>query len=89
VSPGGGIPPASFSLLQPSAEKIAEQVVEAIPAALLVQGDQEQVRALEFLKHVLAGREVPTPRRSHAQFGNGLMRIQGFDQEEVVAVTPT
>jgi hypothetical protein len=45
---------SSLDPVQPGAEEIAEQVMEAVPAALLVQGDQEQVGALECLEHVLA-----------------------------------
>jgi hypothetical protein len=59
LAPDGGPPvqlrqPIALGPLQLGTEKIAEQLMEAKPAALLVQGDQEQVGALQFLQHVLA-----------------------------------
>jgi hypothetical protein len=59
LTPGGG-PPVEFGdkvglgLHQSGTEEIAEQMMEAVPAALLVQGNQEQVGPLEVLQHVLA-----------------------------------
>jgi hypothetical protein len=59
LAPFGGPPvqlrqPRALGPLQPSAEQIGEQVMEAVPAALLVQRDQEQVGALDPLQDVLA-----------------------------------
>src|SRR5215217_1845223 len=61
LAPVGG-PPVQLGYqlrmgpLQAGAEQIGEQVVEAIPAALLVQGDEEQVGPLERLERVLTAR---------------------------------
>ena len=46
--------PRGLRPLKASTEKIAEQVVEAIPAALLVQRDHEQIGPLQVLEHLLA-----------------------------------
>jgi hypothetical protein len=59
LAPFGGPPvqlrdPTGLGLLQPGTQQIGEQVMEAVPAALLVQRDQEQVGALDPLQDVLA-----------------------------------
>jgi hypothetical protein len=45
-----------LGLQHAGAEQIGEQVMQAPPAALLVQRDQEQVGPLQLLQHALAVR---------------------------------
>ncbi len=42
-------------LLAPLPQQVGEQAVVAVPAPLVVQGDDEQVGALEMLERLLAG----------------------------------
>ena len=63
-SPGRGVPPAGPPvqlgdlagplLEQVGAQDVGEQVVVAVPLAAVVEGDDEQVRAVERLEHGLA-----------------------------------
>jgi len=46
--------PRGLGPLQLGTEEVAEQVMEAVPAALLVQGNQERVGALQLLEQILA-----------------------------------
>jgi hypothetical protein len=59
LAPFGGPPvqlryPTGLGPLQASTQQIGEQVMEAVPAALFVQRNQEQVRPLDSLQDVLA-----------------------------------
>jgi hypothetical protein len=43
-----------LGLLQPQAQNLGKQLVIAIPAALFIERDKEEIRALQLLQHGLA-----------------------------------
>jgi hypothetical protein len=58
-APGGGATvqlqdPRALGSLQSCSQQIAEQLVKPPPVAFVVQGDEEQVGALQSFQHVLA-----------------------------------
>ena len=83
LAPGGGPPvqlrdPGPLGPLQPSPQQITEQLVEPPPAALLVQGNQEQVGALQSLQHVQA---VGIPGDGVAEGAAESLQDRGLQQE--------
>ena len=80
-SAGGGVQladPVAMPGSQTDPQRVGEQVVVAVPPALVIKRDDEQVLALKGLQHQLT---VAAPSESVAQPAGQLVEHRGVEQE--------
>src|SRR5690348_4923466 len=67
---------------KPAAQKFSKEMMVAIPVALVIQRDEEQVALLQLLEHVLTIRAL---RHSIAERPTELVKKRGVEQEGLSA----